>query len=121
MELYVGLGCRKNIPFEDLLSALKKVIIKYDLNIEDIKILSSIDIKQCEPAFVKLSKVLNRKLIFYSAEELQEINAPNKSEFVNKVTGTYSVSESSAILSSLYGKLIVPKQKFNNLTIAIAE
>ena len=119
-ELYVGLGCKKNTSFEDLFSALEKAFHKFNLNIKDIRMLASIDIKKNEAALIKLSKILNQKLILYSAEELSVVNTPNQSEFVNKVTGTFAVAESAAILSADDGKLIVPKQKFKNITIAVA-
>jgi cobalt-precorrin 5A hydrolase len=124
-EIAVGIGCKKGVTCKELLTALKQVFqnaeISGKFDFTNIRILSSINIKQNELGLLDFSKLLNKELKFYSAEVLRSVEIPGKSEFVNKITGTYSVAEASAILSSKKKALIVPKQKFKNITIAVAE
>ncbi len=45
---------------------------------------------------------------------------PNPSERVKRLVGTPSVSEAAALLSSNGGELIIPKQKGDGMTLAVA-
>ena len=57
---------------------------------------------------------------FFTAEQLAAVEVPNPSETVAKHVGTPSVCEAAAILGSNHGKLIVPKIKGKNFTVALA-
>ena len=62
----------------------------------------------------------NEELVFYTAEQLAQVEVPNPSKTVQKHVGTPSVCEAAAILGSNHGKLIVPKVKGRNWTAALA-
>lgn len=80
----------------------------------------TIDVKADEP-FVKLLREEDfEEVVFYSAEQLAAVEVPNPSETVAKHVGTPSVCEAAAILGSNHGKLIVPKIKGKNFTVALA-
>ncbi|HDI78490.1 MAG TPA: cobalamin biosynthesis protein, partial [Desulfobacteraceae bacterium] len=57
---------------------------------------------------------------FFSSEELKCISVPNPSKTAEKHVRTKSVCEASAIAAVKMGEIVVPKQKFKNLTIAVA-
>lgn len=125
LKISVGIGCKKGVSFKEIIAALEHVFKtseisgKYD--VRSIACLSSIDIKRNERGLLELEKKLNKELKFYSADTLKIVPISSKSEFVNSITGTYSVAEAAAILSSKNKTLIVQKHKFGNITIAIAE
>ncbi len=80
----------------------------------------TIDVKADEP-FVQLLRERDHQHVeFFTAEQLAAVEVPNPSETVEKHVGTPSVCEAAAILGSNHGKLIVPKIKGKNFTVALA-
>ncbi len=80
----------------------------------------TINVKADEP-FVRLLKERdNEQVDFFTAEQLAAVEVPNPSDTVKKHVGTPSVCEAAAILGSNHGKLIVPKIKGKNFTVALA-
>ncbi len=80
----------------------------------------TIDVKKDEEFCSFVKEEYGKEVIFYSAEELAEVEVPNPSTTVLKHVGTPSVCEAAAILGSNHGKLIVPKVKGKNWTAAFA-
>ena len=80
----------------------------------------TIDAKKDEPFCRRLEKTYGEKVEFYTAEELAQVDVPNPSATVEKHVGTPSVCEAAAIVGSNHGKLIIPKIKGENWTIALA-
>ena len=80
----------------------------------------TIDAKKDEPFCRRLEKTYGEKVEFYTAEELAQVDVPNPSATVEKYVGTPSVCEAAAIVGSNHGKLIIPKIKGENWTIALA-
>jgi len=80
----------------------------------------TIDAKKDEPFCRRLEKTYGEKVEFYTAEELAQVEVPNPSATVEKHVGTPSVCEAAAIVGSNHGKLIIPKIKGENWTVALA-
>lgn len=80
--------------------------------------ISTIDIKKDEPVVKALQKKLPVHL--YRAEDLAKIDVPHPSKTVMKHTGTPSVSEAAALLTSGNTHLLMPKKKGENYTVAAA-
>ena len=78
----------------------------------------TIDVKQDEP-FVQLLREEGKEVVFFSADELSQIDVPTPSSTVQKHVGTPSVCEAAAILGSGHGTLVVPKIKGKNWTAAL--
>ena len=80
----------------------------------------TIDVKQGEEFCAMLEDEYNEEVVYYTADELADVEVPNPSETVAKHVGTPSVCEAAAILGSNHGKLIIPKVKGKNWTAALA-
>lgn len=123
-KLYcVGIGCKKNKSFEELYDFLKITFDKNNLQLEDIKSISSIDLKQNELGLLILSQFLNVPFYVFSSEELNNVKGNfAESDFVKKTTGVSNVCERAAKLSSgKDGKIILKKTSFNGITLALAK
>ena len=80
----------------------------------------TIDVKEDEEFCAMLEDEYNGEVMFFTAEELSQVEVPNPSATVEKYVGTSSVCEAAAILGSNHGKLIIPKVKGKNWTAALA-
>ena len=80
----------------------------------------TIDVKADEPFVQLLKDGYDEEVEFFTAEQLSAVEVPNPSETVAKHVGTPSVCEAAAILGSNHGKLVVPKIKGKNFTVALA-
>ncbi|MDU1903993.1 MAG: precorrin-4 C(11)-methyltransferase [Dysgonomonas sp.] len=124
--LHLGVGCRKDCDPEGISKYIAGVLNQNNIAISSIKNISSIDIKKDEPLLKKLQAYFeNAPIHIYTADELKDIEVPNPSEKVEKVTSVQGVSESTAIKSASYGSLILQKQKGklsegNDFTFAVA-
>ena len=80
----------------------------------------TIDVKEDEEFCAMLEDEYDEEVVFFTAEELSQVEVPNPSTTVEKYVGTSSVCEAAAILGSNHGKLIIPKVKGKNWTAALA-
>ena len=79
----------------------------------------TIDVKADEE-FVSLLREDDKEVVFFTAEELAQVEVPTPSDVVQKHVGTPSVCEAAAILGSNHGQLVISKIKGKNWTAALA-
>ncbi len=124
--LHLGIGCREKCSSEGVFEYIKETLKKSNFSIESISDISTVDIKKDEQLIHDIAAKLNNLPIrIYGSETLKEVQVPNPSNIVEQVTGTPSVSESSAIESANQGVLLLEKQKGklsdgNDFTFALA-
>lgn len=80
----------------------------------------TIDVKADEEFCAMLEEEYGEEVVFFSAEELAQVDVPHPSDTVMKHVGTPSVCEAAAILGSNHGQLVIPKVKGKNWTAALA-
>ena len=80
----------------------------------------TIDVKEDEEFCSMLEYDYEEEVVFFTGEQLAQVEVPNPSATVQKHVGTPSVCEAAAILGSNHGKLIIPKVKGKNWTAALA-
>lgn len=80
----------------------------------------TIDVKADEEFCMMLDEEYGEEVVFFSAEELAQVDVPHPSDTVMKHVGTPSVCEAAAILGSNHGQLVIPKVKGKNWTAALA-
>ena len=115
----VGLGCRKDIPFQNLNQAVDQMLADYHVSDQAVLGIATIDRKAREPAVLELIKKRNWNLFAYTAEELEAVPGVfSESEFVRKTVGTGNVCQRAALLSG--GLLLAEKTRFPGITMALA-
>lgn len=114
--LNVGIGIRRGVNAETILSVLYEVFEKNNLSINSIKAIASYELKKNEEGLENIKRILNKPLVFFSKEEINSIEC-EKDEFVYKSVGVYAVSEPCAKL--LGGKLLVKKYRKDGVTISV--
>jgi cobalt-precorrin 5A hydrolase/precorrin-3B C17-methyltransferase len=97
------------------------VLNENNLSFLAIHSIATIDIKGNEQGLKIFAEKYNLKIKTFTADELNTVEGILKSDAVFKATGAYAVAEPAALLASGGDKLIVPKQKIGNATIAVAE
>jgi len=119
-NLFIGLGCNSNTPFEEIEYAITKTFKNHNLSLLSIACVSTLKQKSDEVGIKEFVKRYKLPLKSFSKEELNKVNNISVSKAAIKSVGVKAVAEPAAILSSCGGKLIIPKQKIGNVTIAVA-
>ena len=120
--LDLGIGLAHQAPVETY-EDIQQLLSEHNICLwsECIRNICTINIKAEEPVVQKLQEQLHgTELKLYAADELAKVNPPTPSETVAKLVGTPSVCEAAAILASNHGKLVLPKIKGKNYTVAVA-
>lgn len=112
----LGVGVEPGTPLENLVAALA------GLGEVTIGVVATVDRRHDEPSIAAVSA--GRRLIAYTAEQLDAVDVPNPSSVVRRLTGTGSVAEAAAILAARdtggAGVLVVEKQRGSGVTVALA-
>lgn len=120
--LHLGIGLAHHAPvavYDDVLQTLR--VHHIDLRSGCIRTLSTIDLKADEPVVKKLlAQNHGPELVLYTADQLAQVEVPTPSATVARHVGTPSVSEAAALLSSRQGRLLLPKVKGKDFTLAVA-
>lgn len=121
LSLMAGMGCNRNTEMAEMKALLLDTLTEFDLSPRCLKGIASVDIKGDEPGLAALSADLGLPLVFFDREALRTVTAvETPSAMVKKHIGVNSVCEAAAILGADNGKLIVPKRKTRNATVAVA-
>ena len=122
--LAIGIGCERNVTTDEVIGLVKKTLTKHTLSLKSIAIIVSIDLKMDEEALNELSMELKKPLRFFNAAKL-ELETPrllNPSTIVFNEVGCHGVAEAAALAATgLEGELIVPKEKSDRATCAVAK
>lgn len=121
-NLVVGIGCRRGVPGEVIISALEQLIEVLPGGRNRLKALATIDLKKNEKGIYEAASYFNLPVRIIPREEIKKLNVTFKqSDFVKKTVGVGGVCEPAAIIASNMGRVIVPKTKAGPVTIAVAE
>ncbi len=119
--LVLGMGCRRGVSFSTLETFVKETLAQHRIAFYSIDVLATADIKADEEALQMLAQRYGWSFETHTVETLKTMTTvPSPSARVQRLIGTPSVSEAAALLSSNKGELIVPKQKGEGMTLAVA-
>ncbi len=117
----LGVGCKKDKPYEDIRQAVEKCLAGMDLYQDALEGIASIDLKKEEPGLLRLAKELDIPFKTWSGEELKALEGEfTSSGFVSQITGVDNVCERSAVMGSGRGRLIAKKTAEDGVTTAAA-
>ena len=118
-DIVIGIGCRRDTESHLLQDSLEDFLIKNNIDINSIKEIGSIEVKKDEKAIIDLSENLNVPFRVLSVEEISQVDYLfEKSEWVKKSVGVYSVAEPVAHLLS-GGNVIIEKNKYKGITFSV--
>ncbi|CAH2212012.1 cobalt-precorrin 5A hydrolase [Tepidibacter aestuarii] len=118
-NIVLSVGCRRDIDSNLMYESFEDFLNKKDIDINSIKVVGSVDLKKYEKAIIDLANKLGVKFEIVSREEILKVEDKfEKSEFVKKSIGVYSVVEPvSYILSG--ENLIANKTKYKGITFGL--
>ena len=120
-SLVAGMGCNRGTDVEEMRGLLETSLARYNLAISSLRCLATVDLKAEEPGLLALAEWLQVPLRTYTRDQLNRVDGvATPSAMVEKHIGVKSVCEAAALLATHRGRLIVPKQKTANVTVAIA-
>ncbi len=118
--LHLGIGCRRDISPYEILDHVHEVFKRYNLSMEAIASIASVEAKRNEPGLLDAAYEFGVDPVFFSTSQLAAIRVPTPSDRVQQHMGVPSVAEASALRASRGGELIVTKEKTSTVTLAIA-
>ncbi len=120
-SLVAGMGCNRGTEVEEMRHLLEETFGANHLSLSSLRVLASVDLKADEPGLLALAESLNVTLVFFTRQQLNTVTeVPSPSAMVEKHIGVRSVCEAAALLATNRGRLIVPKRKTANVTLAVA-
>ena len=122
--LAVGIGCRRGTKTEDILDAIEATCAQAGRSTASIALVASVDVKADEQGLLTAAEKLGAATCFYNAAELAETVKEFKlkeSDFVRKQIGVGNICEAAVIRASRGGTLLVPRTRYPNITVALAE
>ncbi len=119
--LHVGIGCNRYTPAAEILSAIRDTLSRFDLSLSSIASLATIDLKADEAGLLQVSHEYGWPLHCYSAEKLSAVkDLPTPSAIAEECVGVAGVAEPAALLAAGANDWLVTKQKYANVTVAVA-
>jgi len=121
--LSVGVGCRRGISTEAVLAGITSGVELIGASLKAVAGIYSIDLKSDEVGLIEAAKHLRVPFQTFHAKELQAIieqEQLSRSTFVSEKIGVDGVCEAASLLGTQKGRLVLPKTKYQGVTVAIS-
>lgn len=122
-KLVAGVGCRKNVKKEQVLSALEKACGQVGMTVQDIACLTSTVVKKEEAGLLAAAESLHIPAYFFEHSKLQQMidRYPIEiSPFVQAQIGVGNVCEAAALYGSKVKKIVLKKNRYEKVTVSLA-
>lgn len=121
-NVIAGIGCRRGTTLEELERGLSEMLLENHLDLRQICLIASIDLKKDEQGLIGLAQKYHVPFVTYTKEELETIqNVSSRSEFVRQTTGIDNVCERAARYAAREGTVIQAKRKKDKMTVAFVK
>ncbi|MEE9603217.1 MAG: cobalamin biosynthesis protein [Thermoguttaceae bacterium] len=119
--LIAGIGCRRGTEAERIVKAIHAAVELVGKTVGDIRLLASIDLKGDEAGLLEAADRLEIPLrLLTSGEICGSTRSFARSSFVEEKVGLPAVAEPAALLAGKRTELLLPKQIFEGVTVALA-
>ncbi len=124
-SLVVGLGCRAGVGEAEVLEAFGAALAAAGRFRESVSALATHTCKRGEEGLRRAARVLGLPVLFFTSAELAEVFKKHsglaRSVFVQERLGVGGVCEAAALAAVTSGELVLPKQRYGRVTVAVAE
>jgi cobalt-precorrin 5A hydrolase / cobalt-factor III methyltransferase / precorrin-3B C17-methyltransferase len=121
VNLVVGIGCNSGTSGDEIEAAVRGTLEEHNLVFLSVGSLATISIKANEPGLRLFAEKYGFPLHAFLPEELNRVEGITRSDTVFRATAAHAVAEPAALLAAGTDKLVVPKQKKGNVTVAVTE
>jgi len=120
--LMVGVGCNRGTVAAEIESAIVETVEKAGLVLGCITTVATIEDKADELGIQQTAEKYTWPLEIFTRDQIRTVeNLPTPSEWAQKALGVSGVAEPAAMLAANTESLLVNKQKFANVTVAVAK
>lgn len=117
----VGVGCRRGIGADAVEGAVLAALARAGADLSEVRLLASADLKEDEAGLLEAAKRLALPVRFLPSEEIRRSAREfAHSAFVDEKVGLPAVAEPAALLAGRRTTLVLPKQVFDGVTVAVA-
>jgi len=121
-DIIIGIGCKRGIGSVEVKEVIHKALKDADVSIDRVRLAGTVDLKAGEEGLLCALEELDIPLRVVSREEIETCAKDySRSDFVTEKIGVGGVCEPAALISGRKTKLILRKQKYPGITIAIAQ
>lgn len=123
MKIVVGIGTRKGIGKQSVISAILSALKLTGISLERVNCLATADIKKEELGIVSAARELSLPLEIIGLDEIKNFELSHASQVVMRKFGVGGICEPAALIATgKKAKLILKKSKLiEGVTVAIAE
>ncbi|WP_025847497.1 cobalt-precorrin 5A hydrolase [Brevibacillus agri] len=118
--IVLGMGCNRGTSAEEIEAVIRETLDELQFSLKSVKALVTIELKKDEAGLIAVCEKYGWPFVWYSPQELNQVEISEPSETVFKFTGAYGVSEPAAKLYAGVDELVLTKKKSGNVTISVA-
>jgi cobalt-precorrin 5A hydrolase len=117
-DIVLGIGCRKNFSPKIMKDTVLSILKSENIDSRAVALVSTVDIKQYEPAIIYLKDYFKCDLSIFTREKIRTVQHKFQgSDFVEKTIGVKSVCQPCTYLSGV--EQLTDKLKLNGMTLCI--
>jgi cobalt-precorrin 5A hydrolase len=117
----VGVGCRRGTPAAAIVKAIRQALVRAKVELGDVRLLASADLKADEAGLIEAARRLGLPLRLIAGREICACRKNfTRSKLVQARVGLPAVAEPAALLAGRRTQLILPRQTFQGITVAVA-
>jgi cobalt-precorrin 5A hydrolase len=121
-DLIVGIGCRRGTASAAIVAAVRGALAAAGCELSRVRLLASADLKADEAGLWEAAHQLGVPLRLIPGDDIrQTVLAFTHSDFVQDKVDLPAVAEPAALLAGRRTRLLLPKQIFHQVTVAIAQ
>ena len=117
----MGVGCRRGVEARCIVAAIRKSLARAKVGIEQVRLIASADVKRDEAGLREAARQLGRPIRFIDSDSIRRSTREfARSSFVQSKVNLPAVAEPAALLAGRRTRLLLPRQTFQGVTVALA-
>jgi cobalt-precorrin 5A hydrolase len=118
-KFIIGIGAHRNIDKDKVIAAIRSILEREDISLDDVAFFATAELKKDEAGIIAAAEHFNKPLIHVPHDVINTVKPPSASKAAR--LGLVGVCEPAALAVSFEQTIVVPKQNFGDVTIAIAK
>jgi len=122
VNLCLGIGCNRGTSAAEIASVVRENLEQLALSFKSVKCVATAQAKGDEGGLLEFAASSRLPVLLYENDQLNGVDTPSPaSDHALAAIGAKGVAEPAALLAAAGGRLLLPKVKSGNVTLAIAQ